>query len=90
MLRAGEWKGGGGAGRWLTPAQGWHEGVGRDSTRGKRAHLSGFRNCPGSGLGWAEPAGWGPGFLPRVPLPSPLSAPHGRDNPQQGALDEQA
>ena len=53
---------------------GWGS-LGRDSTRGKRANLSGFRNCPGSGLGWAEPAGWGPGFLPRVPLPSPQPGP---------------
>lgn len=44
MLGAGEWNGGGGAGRWLTLAQGWHEGVGRDSTRGKRARLAGSRN----------------------------------------------
>lgn len=75
MLRAGEWNGGGEAGRWLTPAQGWHEVVWRDSTRGKRAPSQGLEAALGQVWGGLSPQGGSLASCPGAPAQQLLCTP---------------
>ena len=77
MLRAGEWNGGGGAGRWLTPAQGWHEGWGETAPEERGPTSQGLEAALGQVWCGLSPQGGGLAFCPGCPCPAPSLHPAG-------------